>query len=41
MCHRPMYCDNSNDDEHCVHLQDNLVSINLWPAAAAAAAAAL
>ena len=25
MCHRPMYCDNSNDDEHCSHLNDNLV----------------
>jgi hypothetical protein len=25
MCHRPMYCSNSNDDEHCPNLYDNLV----------------
>jgi hypothetical protein len=29
MCHRPMYCDNSNDDEHCPNLHDNLIRVGI------------
>lgn len=29
MCHRPMYCDNSNDDEHCPRLHTNLIRVGI------------
>lgn len=29
MCHRPMYCGNSNDDEHCPNIDDNLIRVGI------------